>query len=203
MISLDSATACIHLPPNESRWYAVHTGVNQEKNVGSQLELRGIEYFLPLYQSARRWSDRRVVLDLPLFPGYLFVHILLSERLRVLQIPRVAHLVGFQGQPMPLRDEEVDILRRGVAQGRSVEPHPYLVVGRRVRVIDGPFEGAEGVLVRRKNSLRVVVSLELLMRSISIEIDEALVEPVASRARRLPVDPYVISQSTKLSHPAV
>jgi transcription antitermination factor NusG len=101
-----------------------------------------------------------------------------------------------------LRDDEVEILRRGLSGNRSVEPHPYLVVGRRVRVIDGPFEGAEGVLVRRKNSLRVVVSLELIMRSVSIEIDEALIEPVAYRGRRALGLPLV-SHATTLSYPAV
>src|SRR4051812_43680584 len=203
MISANNSTDSLRERFTDPRWYVVHTSANQERNVGNQFELRGVEYFLPVYHSARRWSDRRVVLELPLFPGYLFVHIALSERLNVLQVPRVAQLVGFQGEPVPLHDDEISVLRRGLSRSQSVEPHPYLVAGRRVRVVDGPFEGAEGIVLRRKNSLRVVVSLELIMRSVSIEVDEASIEPIGSRASRTSVAAGAILRSANLSAPTV
>ena len=122
----------------EARWYAAYTIANHEKRVAKQLEQKSVEHFLPLYDSVRRWKDRRVKLQLPLFPGYLFVRIPLSERL----------------------------------------PHPYLKVGRQVRMESGPLAGLQGVLVRRKKQSRFVVSVELISRSVAVEIDEADLKPV-------------------------
>src|SRR5579864_6933488 len=149
----------------ERSWYALYTRANHEKRVGEQLGQRSIDYFLPLYDSVRKWKDRRVRLQLPLFPGYVFVRIHVSDRLRVLEIPSVARLVGFNGNPTALRDDEVESLRRVVAEGTRAEPHPYLAIGRRVRIVAGPLSGREGILVRRKCTLNVVVSIALLQRS--------------------------------------
>jgi transcription antitermination factor NusG len=137
-----------------------------------------MEAYLPQYGSVRRWKDRRVRLDLPLFPGYVFVHLALHDRLRVLQTPSVVRLVGFGGQPIPLPDQEIETLRRGLAYEIRIEPHPYLKVGRRVRVRTGPLQGLEGILVRQKNVSRFVVSLDLIMRSVAAEIDVAELEAV-------------------------
>jgi transcription antitermination factor NusG len=159
-------------------WYAAYTCANHEKRVAEELEAREVEHFLPLYRSARRWRDRRVELELPLFPGYVFVRLALRERLRVLQIPSVSRLVGFGGTPAALPDDEMDTLRRGLARSLRAEPHPFLAVGRRVRITGGPFLGLEGILKRRKASLRVVVSLELIQRSVAVDVDAADVRPV-------------------------
>ncbi len=162
----------------DPRWYAVCTFSNHEKRVGDQLRERGVEQFLPLYESVRRWKDRRVQLQLPLFPGYVFVHLALRDRLRVLNIPSVARLVGFGGPPVALPDNEMEALRSSLASQLRAEPHPYLKVGRRVRVANGPLAGLEGIVVRKKKQLRFVLSLDLIMRSVSVEMDAADLRPV-------------------------
>jgi len=164
----------------ESRWYAVYTCANHEKRVAAEVAKRGIEHFLPIYSSVRRWKDRRVNLELPLFPGYLFVRMPLRDRLRVLQVPSVARLVGFNGQPAALPEVEMDILRSGLTGETHVMPHPFLTVGRRVRITSGPFRGLEGVLKRKKKNLRIVLSLELIQQSVAVEVDQADLEVVAS-----------------------
>jgi transcription antitermination factor NusG len=156
----------------QSHWYAAYTSANHEKRVADQLRVRSVENFLPLYESMRQWKDRRVKLELPLFPGYVFVRLLLGDRLRVLQIPGLARLVGFNGRPAALPDEEIEGLKKGLASGMRVEPHPFLTVGRRVRVVKGPLAGLQGILVRRRKQARFVVSVELIMRSVAAEIDE-------------------------------
>src|SRR5713226_7172936 len=113
----------------EPRWYAAYTSANHEKRVAVQLEERAVQHFLPLYESVRRWKDRRMKLQLPLFPGYVFVHLALRDRLQVLQVPGVAKLVGFNGAPAELPQEEMDALRASLADGIRAEPHPYLKIG--------------------------------------------------------------------------
>lgn len=155
------------------RWYATYTCANHEKRVSKQLDQRSVEHFLPLYETVRRWKDRRVRLQLPLFPGYVFVHLALCDRLKILQIPGVVRFVGFHGHPTSLEDLEIEALRAGLNEGRNAEPHPFLTVGRRVRITSGPFAGVEGILKRRKAGLRVVVSLQLIRQSVALEVDEA------------------------------
>lgn len=162
----------------EQRWYAAYTCAQHEKRVAAELGMREVEHFLPLYSSVRRWKDRRVTLELPLFPGYVFVRLALRERLRVVQIPSVVRLVGFNGLPTALPDEEMEILRTGICQSLRAEPHPFLTVGRRVRIIRGPFAGLEGVVKRKKSGMRVVVSLELIQRSVAVDVDATDVQGV-------------------------
>ena len=172
----DAAVApVVHIQP---RWYAVQTCANHEKRVLEQLGQRTVEAYLPLYQSVRRWKDRRMRLELPLFPGYVFVHLALRDRLRVLRTPSVVRLVGFGGQPAALPDQEIEALRQGLTHAMRIEPHPYLKVGQRVRVKAGPLQGLQGILVRKKNVSRFVISLDLIMRSVAAEIDVAELEPV-------------------------
>jgi len=162
----------------EPHWFAAYTSANHEKRVALQLSVRSVEHFLPVYSSVRRWKDRRVTLDLPLFPGYVFVRLALRDRLRVLQIPGLAYLVAFDGTPSPLPDSEIDSLRSSLAGGIRVQPHPYLTIGRRIAVKSGPMAGFHGILVRRKGLSRLVVSLDLIQRSMAVEIDEADLEPL-------------------------
>jgi transcription antitermination factor NusG len=128
-------------------------------------------------------------LDFALFPGYVFVRLAMRDRLRVLQIPSVVRLVGFGGWPTPLPDEEMEILRKGLCQGLRAEPHPFLTVGRRVRITAGPFAGLEGVLKLKKSNLRVVVSLELIQRSVAVDVDATDVQGVVSARRADPLPP--------------
>jgi transcription antitermination factor NusG len=160
------------------RWYAVYTAANHEKRVHEQLGQRSVASFLPLYETVRRWKDRRKRLELPLFPGYVFVRLALVDRLRVLQIPSVVRLVGFNGQATPLSDEEIEGLRNGLAKGVLAQPCPFLTVGRRVRIKSGPLEGRQGILLRRKAGLRVVLSIDLIMRSIVVDVEAKDVEAV-------------------------
>src|SRR6267143_3100583 len=166
---------------HESLWFAAYTSANHEKRVAEQLGVRSVEHFLPVYESVRRWKDRRMRLQLPLFPGYVFVRMALMDRLRVLQVPSVVRLVGFNGHLSVLPDTEIEGLKNGLAGGVRAEPHPFLTTGRRVRIKTGPFEGREGILLRRKGNLRVVLSIELIMRSIVIDVDIADVEPEDTR----------------------
>lgn len=156
----------------EPLWYAAYTKANHEKRVTQQLEQRSVEHFLPLYESVRRWKDRRVQLQVPLFPGYVFVKLALRDRLQFLQIPGVVQLVSFDGHPAPLPQEDIQAIRNCLDRGHPVEPHPYLAAGRRVRVRSGPLQGLEGTILRRKNKTRFVLSFELIMRSVAVEIDE-------------------------------
>jgi transcription antitermination factor NusG len=161
----------------EPHWYAAYTCANHEKGVAQQLERRSVECFLPLYESVRRWKDRRVRLRLPLFPGYVFVRFALRDRLRALQIPGVAKLVGFDGHPAPVPNEDIEAIRACLAGRHPVQPHRYLQRGQRVRVLSGPLAGLTGIVVREKKTTRLVVSLDLLMRSVSVEFDTADIVP--------------------------
>jgi transcription antitermination factor NusG len=153
-------------------WYVAYTAAHHEKCVGSQLQIRSVEHFLPLYESVRNWKDRRVKLQLPLFPGYVFVHLALRDRLKVLQVPGVVRLVGFNGQACALQDSEIEAIQSCLAGGISLEPHPYNQVGRRVRIKAGPLQGLEGFVIKRKNRMRFIISLDLIKGSASVKVDE-------------------------------
>ena len=161
----------------ESNWYAAYTCANQEKRVAQQLERRAVESFLPLYESVRRWKDRRVRLHLPLFPGYVFVRFALRDRLQVLTIPGVVNLVGFDGHPAKVPAEDIEAIRVCLAGRRTMHPHCYAQHGARVRLLSGPLAGLSGIVVRQRNSTRFVISLELLQRSVTVEIDAADLDP--------------------------
>jgi transcription antitermination factor NusG len=159
-----------------ARWYALYTSPRHEKCVAQQIEQHRIACFLPLYRSVRRWKDRRKELDLALFPGYVFVHMPIENRLQILRLPGAVRLVTFNGQPAALPEDEIETLRNRLSGSRTLEPHPYLRVGRRVRVRSGPMLGLEGIMVRRKDRCRVVFSIDLIMRSMAVEVDEADLE---------------------------
>jgi transcription antitermination factor NusG len=172
-----------YVPPASStgegvHWYAAYTRPNHEKKVAEQLELRNIEQLLPLYRSMREWKDRRVNLMRPLFPGYVFVHTSLRERLRVLEVPGIASLVGFGNQPVCMPEEDIQFLRRCMNHKAGVEPYPYPSVGSRVRVKSGPLAGLKGVVVRLKNRTRLVLSFDLIQRSATVEADQIDIEPL-------------------------
>jgi transcription antitermination factor NusG len=163
---------------DEPKWYALYTCPRHEKMVLQQLNGKAIECYLPLYRSLRRWNDRQALIDLPLFPGYLFVRIPLSARLRVLTVPGVVRIVSFNGKPASLTDDEIQTLKASVSI-QAAEPYPYLAEGKRVRIAAGPLKGLEGVVVRRKNKLRAVVSIHSIMQSYAVELDIADAQPAA------------------------
>ncbi len=172
-----SALPSLPLEYAEPRWYAAHTCSRHEKSVARQLELNRIEYFLPLYQAVHDWKDRRMRVQMPLFPGYVFVHLALRDRLAVLCLPGVVRLVGFGGTPTSLPDRDIEYLRVAAAT-LCAEPHPYLKLGQRVRVKAGPFEGLEGILKSKNGDTRIVITIDLIMRSIVLDIDGAEVEAI-------------------------
>ena len=165
-------------PTALSQWFAVYTTPRHEKAVARQFEVRQIEAFLPLYRSVRRWKNGcRVSVEQPLFPSYVFVSLERSDYIRVLQTPGVLSLVGSGRDPTPLPSSEIESLRCGLSL-RDFEPHPYLVAGERVRIHSGALAGMVGVLVRKKKNLRVVLTLDLIMQSVSVEIGIDEIEPV-------------------------
>jgi transcription antitermination factor NusG len=154
------------------RWFAVYTAPRHEKRVQQYFNERDVEHYLPLYRSQRKWSDgSRITLDLPLFPGYLFVNIKRNERVRVLGVPGVLAIVGGVGrEPAALPDADIKALQSGLHL-RNAEPHCLVTIGQRARIRLGAFAGMTGVVVRMKGSLRVVITLDLIMRSIAVEVD--------------------------------
>ncbi len=162
----------------ERNWFALFTTSHHEKRVSEYLAQREIECFLPLYTAVRRWKNRcKVKLELPLFPNYVFVRIEPRKRVPVLEVPGVLWLVSCGREPAALPDFEIESLRAGL-QSRKIEPHPYMVVGQRVRIIRGALTGMEGVLVRKKNDLRVVLTLDQIKKSVAVEVDADDLEPV-------------------------
>jgi len=163
----------------EPRWYALCTRSRHEKSVGDLLQRKRIETFLPLYETIRRWKNGDHRVELPLFPGYAFVHIALRDRLQVLKVPGVVRMVAFDGAPAPLGDDEVESLRRALSLSAGVKavPHPYLTAGRRVRITGGALAGREGILLRKKGEARVVLSVDLIQRSVLVSIDAAWLDP--------------------------
>jgi len=167
-------------PPEylEPRWYAAYTRARHEKRVSKQFESRGVESFLPLYEKVHRWKNhQRVRVELPLFPGYVFVRIALRDRLQVLEMPSVVRLVGFNGRAASLPEAEIHAIRTCLSVGRSLKPHPYLQVGQHLRIINGPLRGLEGVLSRRKGKCRLVISVNLISRSVAVDVDHEDLEP--------------------------
>ena len=168
----------------ERHWYAVYTTCRHEKRVSEHFERRAIEHYLPLYSANRKWKDgSRVTLSLPLFPGYVFVHIDRTERVPVLGVPGVLWMVGKSGaQPTPLPEFEIETLRATLDPSR-VEPWPTLAAGQRVRIRSGMLAGMEGIVVRQKGSFRIVITLELILQSIAVEVDAVDLEPLPGSSR--------------------
>jgi transcription antitermination factor NusG len=162
----------------DTGWWALYTRHQHEKVVADMLALKGLEVFLPLYESIRRWKDRNKMLALPLFPCYVFVRAESARRLQVVSTPGV-HMILSHGERAALvPEEEVEAIRRTVEGSFKVEPHPFLKCGERVRVTRGSLEGVEGILVRKKSLYRLILSVNMLAQSVAVEIDAADVEPV-------------------------
>jgi len=162
----------------ERRWYAAYTLSQHEKSVVTNLELRGVESFLPVYETVRVWKNRqRMKIVLPLFPNYVFVRIDRGERVKALQTIGVLQLVGNSREPTALPDSEIELLRVGL-RGRALEQYRELVIGERVRIREGVMRGVEGVLVKKNKSLRFVLTLQLINQHAAVEVDAQDLEPV-------------------------
>lgn len=179
------------------KWFAVYTTSRHEKRVADHFERRAIDHYLPLYCSARKWKDgSKVTLSLPLFPGYVFVHINRAERVPVLEVPGVLRVVGRSGSdPTPLPEFEIETLRAAL-DPFHVEPFPTLTTGQRVRIRSGALAGIQGVVVRQKNGFRVVITLELIMQSIAVEVDADNLERIDTAPRK-PWSPAAASENRR------
>ena len=171
------------LPPFDSflpQWFVLFVRTNQEKTTASRLDHLQIKHFLPRFRSLRQWKDRRVTLDVPLFPGYVFVHLPHAERMRVLTLPNVLYFVGSGSSPAVLSDEEVAWIGRGLQSGNAV-PHECMNEGQRVVITAGALAGLKGILVRKVNNTRVVVSLDSIGRAFAVEVDLESVRALNSK----------------------
>jgi transcription antitermination factor NusG len=159
-------------------WYALRVRPNYEKPVAAALRGKGFREFLPLVQRRRQWSDRVKVMDLPLFPGYLFCRLNLEERMPLLTTPGFLYLVGVGKNPEPVDESEIAAIQCVLRSGLVVTPWPSLVVGQRVQLRHGPLRGLEGVLTKIANQHRMYVSVTLLKRSISVEVAPEWIHPI-------------------------
>ena len=168
------------------RWYALYVRPRFEKLAQSHLEHKGYEVFLPTYSTTRSWSDRVKSLSLPLFPGYVFCRFDIQERLPILITPGVQFVVGIDRTPQPVGEDEISAIRRLGETGTKTKPCAYPGNGEPVRVVAGPLDGLTGIVVRAKGSHRLIVSVALLRRSVSVEIDERYLEPLPAEHPTLP-----------------
>ena len=158
-------------------WWVVYTRHQHEKAVAEMLTTKGFEVFLPLYESTRRWKDRRMVLSLPLFPCYVFVRGGFDRKLQVVTTPGI-HMILYRGEEVAvIPDQEIEAIQKAMDGPCSVEPHPFLKCGMHVRVIRGSLEGVEGILTRKKNLFRLVLSVDMLAQSVAVEVHASDVEP--------------------------
>lgn len=152
-------------------WYAVRTRSNQERIAATILESKGYEQYLAVYRNRRRWSDRVVTTELPLFPGYVFCRFDHKQRLPIMTTPGVVSIIGFGNDPAPIPDTEIEAVHVALGSGLAAEPYPFLREGQRIRVTHGSLKDLEGILVKKKSDWRLVVSVGMLQRSVSVEID--------------------------------
>ncbi|MFQ5738566.1 MAG: UpxY family transcription antiterminator [Acidobacteriota bacterium] len=159
------------------KWYAVYSRSRHEKVVAEALWHKQIECFLPFRETLSKWKDRRKLVQFPLFPGYLFVHVPIRVRkLDILKVPSVVRIIGFNGIPESIPDDQIQAVKTLVFNKMELDPYPYLREGDRVRIVRGPLRGMEGVLVEKKNRFTFVLSIDLIQQSVACEIDAADVE---------------------------
>ena len=159
-------------------WFALRVKPRAEKVVAMLARHKGFEEFLPVCQSRRRWSDRFKSVELPLFPGYVFCRLKAEYRLPLLTIPGALHFVGIGRVPVPIDDSEIRAIQTALRSGLFAEPWPFLDVGQRVRLEEGPLAGLEGLLIEVRKKHRIIVSVSLLRRSVAVEIERHWVRPL-------------------------
>jgi transcription antitermination factor NusG len=183
-------------------WWAVYTRHQHEKTVAEMLSTKGFDVFLPLYSSLRRWKDRKKMLSLPLFPCYVFVKGNFERKLQVVTTPGV-HMILYHGEKVAMiPGAEIEAIRAAVEGSYRLEPHPFLKCGDRVRVTRGTLKGVEGILARKKNLFRLILSVNMLAQSVAVEIDACDAEPVVQRGPGEAVLPVPLGGLGMLSEPA-
>ncbi len=161
-----------HMVESDLSWYAVYTKSRHEKTVGELLWQKDIECFLPLREALSQWKDRRKLVQFPLFPGYIFVHVCMPvQRLDIVKVPSVVRIVGSNNGPEPVPDEQIQSLKHFVFSEMPVDPYPYLQEGNTVRIIRGSLKGLRGILIEKKSNFRFVISVDLIQQSVSCEIN--------------------------------
>lgn len=160
----------------QKSWYALYTKHQHERTVASNLQSKGFQTFLPLYASARSWKDRVKVLSLPLFPCYVFLNTELPQRSEILKTPGIHDFVTTAGRPAVIPGPEIEGIRQAVGSGARVEPHPFVKCGDRVKVKCGPMTGLTGILLRKKNVYRLILSVAMLGKAAAVEVDAVMVE---------------------------
>jgi transcription antitermination factor NusG len=158
-------------PKSPLPWFAVRVKSNYEKPVSATLRGKGFEEFVPMYRARRHWSDRIKVIDLPLFPGYLFCRLDLNRRLPLLTTPGFLYLVGKGKTPEPVEESEIIAIQSVVRSGIPALPCASVVVGQKVRLERGPLRGVEGVIAKIADQHRIYVNATLLQRSVSVQVD--------------------------------
>lgn len=160
------------------QWYAVYTYGRHEKKVAAQLAEKSAVCFLPLRRVMSRWKDRQKLVEFPLFPGYVFVNIPLTEKLKVLSTGGVVSLIGFNSKPEPIPAEQILAIMAFMEENLAYDPYPYITEGKRVEIKHGLLKGLQGILVRKKSAYKFVISVDIIQKSVALEIDAADVEPV-------------------------
>ncbi|MDD3581695.1 MAG: UpxY family transcription antiterminator [Desulfobacca sp.] len=174
-------SSAVDLSQTSLPWYVVHTRSRHEVKVQVGLCGKGLETFLPLIKVRSRRRDRCKYIHIPLFPGYLFVHTHLKPEIYhdILKTVGVARIVGFNNRCLPVEPGKVEAIQLMLASGRPLTPWQYLTRGKRVRIVEGPLAGAEGIILQRRDKKRrLVVAIELLQRSVAVELEEEAVEPL-------------------------
>lgn len=161
---------------SELSWYALYTKHQHEKKAADILRKKSFDVLLPLYSSIHQWEDRKKEVFLPVFPCYLFIRMSPERKLDILRTPGVFQMVSSAARPCVVPEQDIDMVRRISLVPHRIEPHAYLERGELVRVRVGPFAGLKGVLTRVKNRLRVVMSLNLLKKSVALELDASSLE---------------------------
>lgn len=169
----------VETEPIQHPWFALQVRARHEIGVADHLRSKGYERFLPLHKIRKRWSDRVKQADSPLFPGYLFCRFNPQNRLPILKTPGVTQIVGYNHVPVAVDETEIQAIRALVASELPNQPCPFIQVGHRVRIESGPLRGIEGILTELKGTRKLVLSITLLQRSVSVEIDSAFVSPLA------------------------
>lgn len=177
-----SQTEIIQRQPDHA-WYALYTRHHHEKSIARTLTGKGFTVFLPVYAASHQWKDRTKVVMLPLFSCYVFIQGGLHRQLDIVTTPGIYGFVCFAGVPATIPPQEIDGIRQAVERCIKIEPYPFIHQGDRVRVTTGPLEGIEGILVRKKNFSRLVLTVELLGKSAAVEVDVATVERIYSPAK--------------------
>jgi transcription termination/antitermination protein NusG len=163
-------------------WYAIKTLSRQEKAAASRLTSIGVSLYLPLSSQLRQWSDRKKLVELPLFPGYVFVRMDLSQgtKLDVLKTPGVVGFVGNASGPLPIPETQIESVRTVIERGAECSPLPLRRAGDKVRVIRGPLAGIEGTLLKIGSDSQLVITIEMIQQSVAITISEQDLEPIES-----------------------